>query len=239
MAKHSFLWLFLGDALTSLLYGCLAWIALPEGHRSTAASPSLRQTWQVIRRDRRFIQIICAVLAVGLVFVQIFSSFSLHMASHGYTESAYGLVISLNGALVVLFELPLTMVTRRYPARKVMAIGFLLVGLGFASCGLGGSMALLLFTMGLLTCGEMIAMPVSGAYVADLAPPDLRGQYLGAYGLVWAVALVCGPSLGLMLYGVSPAWLWLTCGLLGAVAAVTIGSHWPERAAVKPKTSIP
>jgi MFS family permease len=239
MAKHSFLDLFIGDALTSLLYGCLAWFALPEGHRPVTSSSSLRQTWQVIRRDRRFIQILSAALAVGLVFVQIFSSFSMHLASHGYSESAYGIVLSLNGALVVLLELPLTMITRRYPARKVMALGFLLVGLGFASCALGGSVALVLFTMGLLTLGEMIAMPVSGAYVADLAPPHLRGQYLGAYGLVWAVALVCGPSLGLILYGASPACLWLSCGLLGGIAAVTIGSHWPERTAVNPKASIP
>ena len=43
-----------------------------------------------------------------------------------------GSVISLNGALIVLCELPLTTFTRRFPARKVMALGYALIGGGFA-----------------------------------------------------------------------------------------------------------
>jgi len=65
-------------------------------------------------------------------------------------------------------------------------------------------------------------MPVAGAYVADLAPIHQRGLYMGAYGLVWALAFVAGPSLGMLLYGASPGVLWALCGLLGIVAASVI-----------------
>src|SRR5213592_392001 len=35
LAEHSFFWLFIGDALTSVLFGIVAWFALPHGIRSS------------------------------------------------------------------------------------------------------------------------------------------------------------------------------------------------------------
>jgi MFS family permease len=219
LAKHSFLWLFVGDAATSLLYGLVAWFALPSGLRGTRTDNSLRETWNVLRTDQRFRQILCASLAVGLVFVQVFSTMSLEITRNGFSPSIYGLVISLNGALVVLCELPLTTFTKRYPARRMMALGYLLIGVGFASNALTRTLPLLAFTVFLFTLGEMIAMPLSGAYVADLAPEHQRGLYMGTYGMVWSVAFICGPSLGMLLFSVSPLALWCGCGLLGLLAA--------------------
>jgi MFS family permease len=77
-------------------------------------------------------------------------------------------------------------------------------------------------TTAIFTFGEMIAMPVSSAYVADLAPAHQRGLYMGTYGLAWSVAFVCGPSLGLLLFSVNPLALWLTCGVLGLLAAAIV-----------------
>jgi MFS family permease len=219
LAKHSFLWLFVGDAATSLLYGLVAWFALPSGLRGTRTDNSLRETWNVLRTDQRFRQILCASLAIGLVFVQVFSTMSLEITRNGFSPSIYGLVISLNGALVVLCELPLTTFTKRYPVRRMIALGYLLIGVGFASNALTRTLPLLAFTVVLFTLGEMIAMPLAGAYVADLAPAHQRGLYMGTYGMVWSVAFIFGPSLGMMLFAVSPLALWCGCGLLGLLAA--------------------
>ena len=65
-------------------------------------------------------------------------------------------------------------------------------------------------------------MPISGAYVADLAPTHQRGLYMGAYGMVWAVAFVFGPSLGMLLFSINHILLWSVCGGLGLLAAGTI-----------------
>jgi len=72
------------------------------------------------------------------------------------------------------------------------------------------------------TLGEMIAMPVSSAYVADLCPPEMRGRYMGAFGLTWALALTVAPAIGMRLYGIAPGWLWMAGGLSGLVAALII-----------------
>jgi len=142
----------------------------------------------------------------------------------------------MNGLLVVLFELPLTTITKRLPTRKVIASGYLLIGFAFATNLLVRNIPLLIVTMALLTLGEMIAMPVSGAYVADLAPEQKRGLYMGAYGMMWALAFVFGPAIGMQLYTDSPVALWGGCGVMGVIAAMIILSKgvgtstlWPLR----------
>jgi MFS family permease len=222
LARESFFLLFAGNALASVLYGLLAWFALPAGLRSTRAGNTLRETFRVLRDDWRFRQVLCASLGVGLVFVQVFSTMSLEITRSGFGPSVYGLLVSLNGLLVVLCELPLTTLTTRYPARRVMALGYLLIGVGFASNVLPRTLPLLVLTTALFTLGEMVSMPVAGAYVADLAPIQQRGLYMGTYGLVWALAFVAGPSLGMILYSASALSLWVLCGLLGIVAASAI-----------------
>lgn len=234
LAKHSFTWLFIGDALTSLLYGVVAWFALPSGLRGGTASASFWETIRVVRENRRFRQVLLSSLAVGLVFVQVFSTMSLEISRNGFSPSTYGMVISLNGALVVLCELPLTVITKRYPARRVMALGYLLIGIGFASNLTPRTIPLMLLTTVLFTVGEMVAMPISGAYVADLAPAEQRGLYMGTYGMVWAIAFVFGPSLGMALFSINSALLWAMCGLMGIVAAAIISAPASEAAGSTP-----
>jgi MFS family permease len=227
LAKKSFLWLFVGDAGTSVLFGLVAFFALPSGLRGTRAAGALGDTFRLLRDDRRLRQIACAALLIGLVFVQAFSTMSLEVTRAGLSTAVFGLVASLNGGLVVLFELPLTTITRRFPIRSVIAIGYLLIAIGFGSNVLPRTLPLLVLTTVLFTFGEMISMPVASAYVADLAPADQRGLYMGTYGLVWSVASICGPSIGMWLFSINHTLLWAIAGGLGVMASAIIfaGRH--------------
>jgi MFS family permease len=190
--------------------------------RGTRAGNALSETFAVVRRDRRFRQLLLGSLLMWIVFVQVFSTMSLEITRSGFSASTYGLLISLNGLLVVLFELPLTSITKRRATRRMLALGYVLIGLGFASNLLPRTIPLLVLTTMMFTLGEMISMPLAGAYVADLAPSHQRGLYMGTYGLVGAVAFICGPSLGLLLFSASPVALWSSCGVLGVLSAMTI-----------------
>ncbi len=225
LAKKSFTWLFVGDALTSFAFGVVAWYALPAGLRGTRTESSIVETYRILRDDKRFRQIICASLVIGLVFVQAFSTMSLEITRTGFSASIYGLIISLNGVLVVLCELPITVITRRFPVRRVIALGYLLIGLGFASNAMVRTLPLLILTMAIFTLGEMVSMPISGAYIADLAPSDKRGLYMGTYSLNWSLAQICGPSLGMIFFTANHTLFWLTCGVFGVIAAAIISAE--------------
>ena len=144
------------------------------------------------------------------------------MKASGLSDADYGLLISLNGLAIVLLELPLVAITQRFPYRPVLALGSVLVGLGFALNAVANDMPELAFAVLVWTLGEIIYAPVASAYVADIAPEHLRGRYQGAWGLTWGLAFVLAPALGAAIFAWSPDGLWLTCGLLGLLAALLL-----------------
>ena len=68
----------------------------------------------------------------------------------------------------------------------------------------------------------MIAFPLMGAFVAKLAPPDMRGRYMGMNGCVWSLSMIFGPGMGLSLYGQNPVVYWWVCLVVGLAAAGVI-----------------
>jgi MFS family permease len=50
--------------------------------------------------------------------------------------------------------------------------------------------------MVIISIGELIIVPTSSTYVANLAPADMRGRYMSIYGLTWSLSIGIGPLLG-------------------------------------------
>jgi MFS family permease len=230
LAARGYFWLFIGDAATSALFGLVALFALPRALRHSSSDRSWGEALQTLQHDRKFHRVLLAAFTVALVFFQMASTFGLYVTHLGFSAATYGAIISLNGALIVFCELPLTTITRRFPARRVMAAGYLLIGAGFSLNYFAHTVPALVACMILFTTGEMITMPVSSAFIADLAPPDMRGRYMGAFGLTWAMALVLGPGLGMQLLAIGPGVLWSVCGMLGVLAAMIILAKIPAPA---------
>ena len=225
LASKGFFWLFVGDAATSVLFGLVALFALPRDTPCQRQENSWTETLRAIRQDRRFQQLALASFFIAFVFMQMSSSFGVQVTYLGFSAATYGALISLNGALVVFCELPLTVITRRFPARHVLATGYWLIGLGFALTAVAHQIPALVGCVITFTLGEMLAMPVASAYIANLSPPHLRGRYLGAYGLNWGLALILAPGLGMKLLAWCPTALWLGCGALALIAAGIISKN--------------
>jgi len=236
LADQSFFWLFLGDALSSLAFGTLALAALPAGETPGSvaagssnsalggATPGAAETARLVSvaNDRAFVRFLAASLLLAFAFFQYRVTFALYVRDLGLSNAIYGALVSINGAVVVLLEVPLTSLTRRLPARPVMAAGILLASVGFALTGMAGSTVALAATVVLWSLGEILVAPVAAAHVADLAPVRLRGLYMGAYTLSFSLGLTLGPGVGVWLYAQNARALWAVCGILGTLSATLI-----------------
>ncbi len=221
LAERSFNYLFIGDAATSIAFGVISFVALPHGTRTARREEAhLRTARASILADRGFLLFLAAVLLTGSVYSQNVSTLPLHIRDAGYAPSTYGLLQSLNGLTVVLLELPIIAWTQRHDRFRVIALGHLLIGLAFASLLFARSLPLLVVMILVWTFGEMIESPVASAIAADRAPPHARGRYQAAFGSMFGVAWILGPSLGTLVYDENHAWLWIACGVLGGVAAL-------------------
>ena len=219
LAACGYFRLFAGDAATSVLFGLVALLALPGDACGRQANAGWSEAWKVLRHDRKLHQMLAANLCIGLIFFQMASAFGLYVTGLGFSAATYGVLISLNGAMIVFCELPLTTITRRFPACRVMALGYLIIAAGFGLNFFAHTIPALVACMVLFTVGEMVTMPMASAYIANLAPASLRGRYLGVSGLTWSVALIIGPGLGMKLLAASPVVYFVACGSLGVLAA--------------------
>ncbi|HLP03683.1 MAG TPA: MFS transporter [Opitutaceae bacterium] len=232
LATFSFHWIFVGNAVADLAYGVLAWRGLPARLRHPTASGADSGTWSAVLADRRLLLFLASIFPMTFIFMQGSSSFALYTADLGFSPRDFGLLLGINGLLIVTCELTLTGFTRRFSAIQVLTLGYTLLGVGYALTGLAHHFATLAITVVIWTCGEMISAPTQSAVLADMAPAHLRGRYMAAATLMWSLATIVGPSLGSLLYGWSPTALWLFSAMMGlaSAAAVRVALRRPRAA---------
>lgn len=229
LADRSFTLLFIVDAATSVAFGAISLIALPHGTRTRKEEErEIGGALAAIRADTGFLLALAGIFAGALVYSQIYSTFPLWVRDLGFDAKVYGLLQGENGLLVALFELGVTAVAMRYPRTRMIALGVLLLGLGF------GAHAILLSVLGMgvavaiWTFGEIFGSASSAAFVADRAPVHLRGRYQSALGMVYGLGFTVGPIAGTTLYGAWHRGVWIAClasGAIGATLALLAERH--------------
>ena len=220
LADSSFLWLFVGDAVTSALYGAIALFALPHGLRGQTKGEDASVGIRVALADKRFTLFLLATLAVTWTEFQVHSTVPVYIRQLGFSTSTYGLLLSINGVMIVLFELALTNWTQRFHPQTMLAIGYALSAIGMGLTGFAHTLPALAATVVVWTIGEMVWAPVSGAYVTNLAPERYRGRYMGMWVMTWSIGMLLGPALGTFVYERKPLYLWLACCVAGVVGGL-------------------
>jgi MFS family permease len=233
IAERSFLSLFVIDAVTSVIYGIIVLRMLPRETRPGFARTSARDlsALRMVLADRRFATLLIASALISFVFQQGYATLPLHVRAIGHSTTLYGDLMSLNGALIIVLELWLTGVTRRFAPRVAIAAGLLLIGVGYGSTGFAHTTATMAATVVVWTFGEMCFSPVASAYVADIAPDDMRGRYQGLFALTFSFGMVMAPIGGTALLGIDPRLLWGVCLGLGVFAAMLVTAN-ARRAAI-------
>jgi MFS family permease len=139
----------------------------------------------------------------------------------GISSATFGLLFAINTGMVILFEVPLNDYLSKWNESKVLAAGAFLTGLGFGGMALSYDVFTIVITIIIWTIGEMILLPISAAYISNIAPDKSRGTYMGFYQMVFNFAFAAGPWLGIQildLYGSKI--LWTCIFLLGLVSTI-------------------
>ncbi len=232
LATVSFTLLFVIDGVTSVagavLLTVLLWKrSLPmEVEGATTVIPGT-----VVLRNKRMLTFMLGMFLVGAVFFQMEAALPLYLVRElGLPASFFGLLLVLNTVLIIFLEVPLNLATSHWPHRHALVLGALLLAAGFGALAFAAARRTIALTVVVWTFGEMILLPASAAYVADLAPADRRGDYMGAYYVAFGLALAIGPWAGTLFmerYG-APA-LWAAVFVAGVCAACIMAIAAPLR----------
>ncbi|MFT2748526.1 MFS transporter [Clavibacter sp. Sh2036] len=182
-------------------------------------------------RDPVLLGMLASGTGFAILYLQLDVLLPLTLAARGTEPSRAGLLFALS-ALVVVLGQPLLRsgpLSRLRPG-PAMALGFALLGTGFAVTGsavtgsavtgsAGGPLGLAAAVV--WSVGDLLLLGRAPALVVALAPVASRARYLSAYGVSWGIAAMVGPLLGTQLLArIGVAGTWVALGLGGVALAL-------------------
>lgn len=101
----------------------------------------------------------------------------------------FGIITAENTILVVLLGFLFSLFAKKWNGANV---GVVLYSLGFAALAICTNPLMLVIVMAVVTIGELIAMPVIQATLADMTVPNQRGSYMAVNGLFMRMSFALG-----------------------------------------------
>jgi MFS family permease len=125
-----------------------------------------------------------AVVLHGASFVWVTTLPIAASTELGVSTDTWGILFSLNGLMIVLFQMRVAAGSERRSKPLMMALAALFYAAGYAivaliTVGPGLAVAGLAAVIVTVTIGEMLLYPLEASFVSDLAPVDVRGRYQG------------------------------------------------------------
>jgi MFS family permease len=215
--------LFWADATVALVYAVVAFFALPPrepkvSRPESAAAP--KASYAAVLADRRFVLYLVATFLNGVVYIQYLSTLPLDVSAHNLAIFWYSAAVSLNGILVIAFELLVTKISQTWPMRLTVGLTFLLLGAGVAVYGLPLGPAVIIIGTLIWTLAEIVGGPAVFSYPAMAGPAHLKGRYIGSFQFMFGLGTAAGPLIGGMLFAQLGHAMWPVLALGTVVAAV-------------------
>jgi len=231
IAARSYMMLFAADAISSTItaffFYKLVAETLPKAKtkEEKEARPSFADSFRgyaKVLKDNAFIIYMLLSMVVTIVYMQMYGALPVFLRDiHLIPESGFGMLMSLNATMVVLFQFAITRKIGKRPPMLMMALGALIYAVGFVIYGFTGQYAIFMVAMAIITVGEMVVSPVMQALVAKFSPEKMRGRYMAVFGISWLIPGAVGPLLaGLVMDAGKPLWVWYASGILATLAAI-------------------
>ncbi|HHS95389.1 MAG TPA: MFS transporter, partial [Phaeodactylibacter sp.] len=234
-------WLFIIDGLTCILAAFfLLWALEPKEEvlsKEEAKIISEDGIGSSAYADHRYLLFVFFQMLSAIVFMQLFSTVPVFMKDNLlFSEAEYGVVMMVNGLIIVLVEMPLVYILEKHFERMTLVVlGYALIVSGFASLMVAEASVHMIMSYFIIaiSIGEVVCFPFSNSFALSRSTPGRRGQYMGLYSMGFSTAFIIAPSLGLHIaevYGFEM--LWLGMGILGMIAL--LGFVWIRQTEKKP-----
>lgn len=203
VAVHlGYTWLFVIDASTSVLAALMLMFYLPRKKVELKKSDHavLNDVSTSAYRDWKYLLFIVGVAIYGTCFFQIFASVPQYFnkVCH-YSEDVIGLLLALNGLLVVLIEMPMMlMLEKNLRTYNYIIAGVLCLPISFIVLKFGAGLLItaVLYTI-IITFSEIFAMPFMMNYSLSRPKKERQGQYSALYSIAYGIANIAAPTVGL------------------------------------------
>lgn len=220
----AFLWAASGLIIYGLIMTIFAKETLPEIsiEKKQSRHPERLGGYLQVFLDAPFIGFLVIFILVQSCVVLIWTLLGVYANENfGISEQLYGWIPTTNALMVVTMQIGITRFSRRFKILPVMTLGAIFYSIAVTSIAWGSGFWHFWCSMVVMTFGEMLLMPNSSTFVANLAPQDKRGRYMSLFGLTWGLASGIAPPLGGFLNDtLGPRTIWYGGGIAGGISAI-------------------
>jgi MFS family permease len=214
--------LFVGGSVLAWIAFAIGYRFVPRRGRYTPETPPERGSVGVILRDYAFLLFLASGVFAWLVYVSFEVVLPVSLVdTYGFSPALWGFLVIVNPLSVTLLQLRLTRRVENIPAAPKLVAAMMMMGVPFLLLTVNATVPVVLLVIAVFVVGEMLWVPTSQSIVAGLAPADLRGAYMGAFGSTAAVGFALAPFFGLQTgerYGDTAMWgLFAGLAVVGAV----------------------
>jgi len=225
LSEHSWGLLFIIAGVMTFLSGSIIAILL-RGIKSIKKAVVEAAVTGVAAANNRMLLIkyTSLIFIMYLAASQFITPFSLYAVDFvGISKTDLGYLFTLNGLMVVLFQMPTTSALRKTRLTLQMALGSVIYAVGFMLVGLTSTFIAFAAAMVVITTAELFVSPPALAITANMAPKGRIGRYMGIYGFAVTAGWSLGPLLGCILLDYfKPNFInfWSIIGVLALAAAL-------------------
>lgn len=226
IAAKSFSMIFIVDAVTTIAAGIVLFVtpiaSVRHEAEAEAASAVTRLRRLLVLDDRRYLLFLAALFLTSIVFFQHEGPLSLFLVEDlGLSPAFYGMLFTVNTVMIVFMEVPLNTMTAHWDHRRALALGAFFFAAGSGMFAFANGPAIVIAGIMIWTFGEMMIFPQASAYIAEIAPANRRGEYMGAYALAFSLAFAVAPWAGTAAFATFGAQvLWIGVFFIGAASAL-------------------
>lgn len=247
LAGIGFQYVFLLASLATALEILILYRAVPETYnpQSQAAKSEDMQGIRSALGNRFFLAFIFAGIAFAFFLSQNNTSLSVYAVVLEKIPLLYlGFLFAINGSLVAILQFPmLRLMTAHSHAITWRGVGVIFYASAFVILSLSPVFIVIIIYMFISTIGENFISPTTQTIVTTIAPPKLRGTYIGTYSFFTSFGRFFGSFLGLFILSLfssipSEFWLWIALGTyLVSLSYFAMGHSLRQKGTARTKTS--
>jgi MFS family permease len=193
---------------------------------------------QAIAHDRRLGLLVGggALLTITLAWWEA-DGLAIVSTQRPFGTSGFSLMLALTAAITVVFQIPVSRLTKGRPVATLLAAGAALQALGLAALTAASlSLAVIIAAITLIAFGQMLYAPNINALVAAIAPRGRGVTYQAAISVTQDIGMAAGPASGLALSAsIGARLMWLLALPLGTLA----GAATARAATLRPAPDLP
>lgn len=199
-------------------------LKIRETNPAKGKGEAVAEKFRGVYKDRLFLTYCLLAALTNIVYSQFYGLLSVYTEYLAMPAYEFGMLFSINGAMVVLLQIPIRKATMKIGTTKSFLIAQTLYAAGFSLFFLSRNFSQMLVGNVILTLGEITIVPASNGFIANLAPVDKRGRYMAFSSLFTGIGGSVGNYIGFKIYSIlaMKEYVW---AILGGIGFLTLPGY--------------